>query len=294
MSGDRQEMGAYAPPPEDYSTFDARDDEGGRRGPILLIAIVAVFGLFAFVVWKAYNLGVRDRNDPPLIEAAGDYRQAPDDPGGFQTPDQDVDVYNLADSVASTGSEDTQPPATNDNEVDAEDPAEGEADSETQEVANQPPDLRIEADDRDALNDLVESISEGETPDNTADTATPDTDLVMPGPETTPDTTPQTTLETQLVPVTDTSLVQPATSGNFVVQIAAFRSQEEAEDGWLSFTGRFPGMAAGRTPDIVRVDLGDRGIYHRLRIAAFETRDQAAEFCSSLSDQGQDCLVASR
>lgn len=290
MSGDRQEMGAYAPPPEDYSTFDARDDEGGRRGPILFIAFVAVFGLFAVVVWNAYHLGIRDRNDPPLIEAAGDYRQAPDDPGGFQTPDQDVDVYDLADSGAATSDEDTDPPANSEDETEAElqaaDTAEGDASVDTEELASQPADLRIEADDRDALNDLVESISDGDTPDNTSDNATPDPELVVPGPETTPDT--------QSDPVIDSPPAQPATSGNFVVQIAAFRSQEEAEDGWLSFTGRFPGMAAGRSPDIVRVDLGDRGIYHRLRIAAFETRDQAAEFCSSLSSQGQDCLVASR
>ena len=82
--------------------------------------------------------------------------------------------------------------------------------------------------------------------------------------------------------------------GAYVAQIGAFRSVEDAEAGWVAFTSRFSDLAMGHAPDIQRADLGDRGVFHRLRVAAFATREDAANFCASLDARGQACLVARR
>lgn len=287
MSDDRSKMGAYSPPPEDYSTFDAREAENERRGPILLVAAAVVLVLFGAVVWNAYHLGIRDRNDPPVVASAGEYRQSPDDPGGYQTPGQDIDVYDL--SVGESDTESDIAEAETQSEQVVDDPVEEPAPVETASSDAVTQQERVETPDTPAttsLDELIESTAQSN--DEADDTS----DLVVPGPATTPVAEPAQVEpeESDPAPVT-----QPATTtGDFVVQIAAFRSQDEAEDGWLSFTGRFPELAAGRAPDIVRVDLGSRGIYHRLRIAAFPTRDAASDFCSMLSDRGQDCLVTGR
>lgn len=68
---DREEdgrIGAYAPPADEFDTFDARD-EGAPRGGLLLTAAFAVLVLFVGVVWSAYRQGVRDSDAAPRITA---------------------------------------------------------------------------------------------------------------------------------------------------------------------------------------------------------------------------------
>ena len=88
--------------------------------------------------------------------------------------------------------------------------------------------------------------------------------------------------------------VASATTGAFLVQIAAFRSEDEARDGWAAFTRREPELAAGRALDIQRADLGEQGVYYRVRVAAFGTREEAATFCETLQRRGGSCMVARR
>ena len=222
MSGDRQKMGAYARPPADYSTFDAREAENERRGPILLIAFVVVASLFGAVVWNAYHLGVRDRNDPPVIETAGDYRQAPDDPGGYQTPGQDIDVYGLtspeesgetaeAEQVTNTGTDTPEQSGTDSapvNETRSEpEPAEVEDDTTATET----------------MTDLVESVTDQparQAEDGADDTVEADDELIMPGPDTTQVDASQPEPVTE--PETQTVTRPASTEGNFVVQIRKF------------------------------------------------------------------------
>jgi len=86
-----------------------------------------------------------------------------------------------------------------------------------------------------------------------------------------------------------------AAPGSYAVQVAALRSQAEAETMWDSFTGKFGGIlpaASGR--DINRVDRGARGIFYQLRVAGFDNKDSASNFCAALKTRGQDCLVVRR
>ncbi len=80
----------------------------------------------------------------------------------------------------------------------------------------------------------------------------------------------------------------------FLAQIAAFRSAEDAEADWRRFQRAFPDLSAGKSADIQRADLGERGIYYRLRINGFDSREAAGAFCQSLQSRGQACLVARR
>ncbi|MFC4724169.1 SPOR domain-containing protein [Glycocaulis abyssi] len=263
--------------PDAYDTFDARDDGQGRRGPILLLAAAIVLVLFLGVVWSAYNLGVRERNTAPILTADGQpWRTAPEDPGGFETPGQDIEAYALRErgAVETVEIDPAVRPGPEEPVVQPERPA-----------------LTVETEDADRL---ALPREEGPREEATAPSE-PVAEDTPPEPETRPAEQQHPAEERQ--PAREEPRPAPpaaSASGNFVVQIAAFRTIEEAEEAWIAFVTRFPDLASGRNPSIVEANLGARGIYHRLRIAAFETRDDASRYCQTLSSRGQDCLVAAR
>jgi cell division protein FtsN len=274
--------GAYSPPPDDYETFDARDVEQDRRGWLFLGASAVVFVLFVAVVYNTFQLGVRERGDSPIIAPdAEPYRVAPEDPGGYQVPDQDLSVTNLRESGAAQDG-DTEA-ASNDSAALVRDVSEEPVDPPQRDL----PALQIETTDADALDEPGET--QAEVPAPQSQPADPEPQPTTPEPEPAPAETAPAASQPSL-----DDLITTRSSGQFVAQIAAYRSAADAEAGWINFVSRFPDLAVGRGPDIQRADLGERGVFHRLRIAAFETRAEAAAYCETLSDRGQACLVATR
>ncbi|MFK8251485.1 SPOR domain-containing protein [Ancylobacter terrae] len=82
-----------------------------------------------------------------------------------------------------------------------------------------------------------------------------------------------------------------ASTGGFVVQIAAQRSEAEAQSAWKQVQARYPAVLGSQRVSIRRADLGDRGIYYRAQVGPFASRDQANELCQNLRAQGGDCMV---
>lgn len=278
-----ERIGAYAPPTDEYATFDAREEDA-RRGPLLLTAALAVFILFLGVVWSAYNQGLRESGRdgaPRLVANEEPYRERPVDPGGEETPGTELGVYDRLTGDAETGDEDVSlRPAP-------EEP-----------IEDSRPALRVETVDAD----------EAAAPDNreTQPDVTPRPAPARPErqPDPDPEPAPQPEVQTRVQTPDPEPQPEPASpassgptvdlSGGWVVQIASFRSEADAEAAWVAFRTRFSDVASGAAPDVLQVDIPDRGTYHRLRIAAFASRDEAVNFCSILQSRGQDCLVARR
>lgn len=75
-----------------------------------------------------------------------------------------------------------------------------------------------------------------------------------------------------------------------MVQLGAWRSREEASDGW-DRAQRLAGSALeGLSPRILEVNLPKIGRYYRLRVAAGQTGPKA--LCMALAAKGLDCIVA--
>lgn len=281
---DDSRIGAYAPPADEFETFDAREEEN-RRGTLLLTTAIAVLVLFVGVVWSAFNQGVRERDEAPrLLAEVEPYRERPADPGGEETPDTNLDVYNRLTGDNDSDEDVSLRPAT-------EEPLEDTR-----------PSLRIETVDADATG-VAEPNTRSQIEQSVLDEpAEPTTDVTprqaperpqrQPDPE--PDTRPVEPETRQPDPEPEPVLPTAAPAGDWVVQIASFRSVADAEGAWLAFQGRFSDISGGLGPDIASVEIANRGTYHRLRIAAFATRDDAVSFCSTLQGRGQDCLVARR
>ncbi|WP_297731618.1 SPOR domain-containing protein [uncultured Maricaulis sp.] len=267
-------IGAYAPPADEFATFDARDEDA-RRGLLLLTTALAAFVLFLGVVWSAYNQGLRDSGRdgaPRLIPNEEPYRERPVDPGGAETPDTELEVYDRL--TGDDAGDDT--------------------------VSLRPaPEEPLEDSGRPGLR--VEQVDADEAADPTVETealpdATPRPAPERPARQPDPEPEPQAPASEPDPAPAETATATPGVdvSGSWVVQIASFRTEADAEAAWVAFRTRFADISAGMAPDVASVEIEGRGTYHRLRIAAFADRGDAVNFCSTLQSRGQDCLVARR
>ncbi len=76
------------------------------------------------------------------------------------------------------------------------------------------------------------------------------------------------------------------------VQLAAYKSEADAKKDWTKISKKFSNEFAGKQDYIVRVDLGDKGIFYRLQVAPFDSKNAAEDFCKTLSNANQGCLLA--
>ncbi|WIY54187.1 SPOR domain-containing protein [Devosia sp. YIM 151766] len=74
------------------------------------------------------------------------------------------------------------------------------------------------------------------------------------------------------------------------VQLASQRNEEAARQSAQAMTTRFGVLFGGASPEIQRVDLGERGIYYRVLVPA-SSRDAAANICTNIKAAGGDCLL---
>mgnify|MGYP000203140951 CR=1 FL=1 len=88
---------------------------------------------------------------------------------------------------------------------------------------------------------------------------------------------------------------QPATGNSeWIVQVASLRSQSEAEATYAQIKAKNSAILSAFRSDIVRVDLAEKGIYYRARVAGFGSRADASAVCDRLKAVGQSCFVARR
>jgi len=87
--------------------------------------------------------------------------------------------------------------------------------------------------------------------------------------------------------------VAAATSGNYLVQVASHKTQEEAQTAWTNLRTQHGTIFQGRNADIRRVDLGDRGTFYRAMVGPMN-RDQANALCQNLKTAGAGCIVQTR
>lgn len=85
----------------------------------------------------------------------------------------------------------------------------------------------------------------------------------------------------------------PAGDGQFVVQVAAQKSDSDARRAFADAQRKYPSVLGGRSLDVQAADLGARGTYYRARAVA-GSRDEAIALCQQLKAQGGDCVVARR
>jgi hypothetical protein len=272
MSRYRYGADEASPFEDDYRGFDIRDDETAR-GPLILALAIGVLLVFGAVVWNTYRQGVRSNGGglPSVIADAQPYKRIPDERGGLEVRDTDKRFYDqmdaseripdLASLDGGDGSDMLQggPPIDlrpTDDEVDGSDPDNGMPNSVADEVAE--------------LADLSR-------PDRGIDS---EALAPMPAPR---------------APLPPPREVSPqfafSEGGQYLVQVAAFRTQDAAEAAWRKSASEHPNLYRGAGKRIQRADLGAKGVFYRLRVGGFSQKKEADAFCDALKAEGDNCIV---
>lgn len=309
---------------DDLDEFD--DDERGVSGFVVLLIILAMLLAFSFIVWLAYNKGIRQgvaNRDVPYVAADPEpVKRAAADRANGSGGEPNREVYDQIDGRSAVRTEvlgqapeqpisldDKDPIASITAQALANDPANAAKEVAGSVVAAVPSTLstengasvRYESAQSDQLTSVIKNAVEESTTPNAPDiapsrgaTTVTKTAAVTPDPA---GGTSATASNAAANAATVTAATQSNAStaiGTHVVQVGAFGSEAEADRVWAQLSSRFGAYLDGKSKDIERADLGARGVFYRLRVAGFDSKSAASDYCSGLKARNQDCLVKSR
>lgn len=257
---------------DDYRGFDVREDETAR-GPLILAIAAGVLLIFAGVIWNTYRQGIRTLDSgppPPIVADVHPYKHRPADKGGQPTPHLDMHFYDTMDASQREPAEVREETSVT---LAGGDPVPVETEGPRNLLRPAPLSQPGEAPPETAPAETAAA-----TPDSAAGQASPMIGVTLRAPE-------------PVQPLASKARFSFAESGPFLVQLAALRSQESAETEWRRVTASAPQLYHGAHKRIQRADLGAEGVFYRLRVGAFASRDEAAIFCDAVKATGSNCIV---
>ncbi|MDG2243994.1 MAG: SPOR domain-containing protein [Rhodospirillaceae bacterium] len=259
--------------------FDAeyygRDQAGGRARTIgLVVGVVAGAVIAGFAAWTVFGPGseIEGGRTPLIVAEPEPYKVRPKDPGGMQVENQDKLVYGrIGGAFIAPEAENILPPPET-----PKIPEPVIAIAPTSEpalaVAVEPPPASLAA----ARLGSPAPVLTTEPASNAPEPAPAQSAIAA-----APKKPPGQTLES----------IVAALSGDYLIQIAALRSEEAAEGEWKRVRSRHANLLGSYSQEIVRVDLGVRGIFYRLRAGPLKDRGSAEKLCESLAAENVGCLV---
>jgi len=221
--------------------------------------VIALAAMVVVVVWPPLSL--KTPTDVIVVKAIdGAIKVKPADPGGMTVPHQDLLVIDLLKSGgADTGEVETLQPRAS---------------------APEPP-----------------PISAGKTDSAAADPAPDSATPVVPNAPDAADAGSENAAAIQKKTVKAPS-VKPATKPAikqsdgpvFVIQLAAFRSDEKANEIASLLSEKHSSRLQGVRLQTMRLDTGSNGVFFRV-VSAPMSRAEAEDTCTKLRRAGQDCFL---
>ncbi|MGZ5925233.1 MAG: SPOR domain-containing protein [Rhizomicrobium sp.] len=304
----QHERGLYEPG-EDVRVFDgAEEDEDveGSRLPLLIVLALLVLAMFAGFVWLAYSEGVaRGRGETPVITAeAGPARVAPQNAGGTAEPYKGFKIYeqpappddDTAQSAAPAQNPSSPPPATKPALTEPTPAPVAPVKAAAPAAPAPAAPVKVAA----APAKPVPAMKPSQLPAQPAApigpaTAPPRALGATPVPAAAPAAVkPAAAAPVAAKPVpaaTPPAASAPAGSGSFVLQIGAYKSQADADTAWTTYKTKHASLLSGYSPDVRQADLGEKGIWYRLRITGFPSKDVASALCDRLKADGGGCFL---
>ncbi len=287
------EDGIHIPPLRETAEEDEnrRANSRSRFGSFFAAAAMAAV-LMGGAFWWGFEVGKQNALEqiPPVVRAdPSPIKEAPTEPGGLQVPHQDKLVLQDVQDDNGVGAPVTLAPAP---EQPAPPPRIVETDTPTGRAVDTvqlpPPPVIREAAPVAAPRQLptvppIVAASPPPPPLPAAETAP----IVQSQPAEIP--APVTAAPQAAAPVAAPAPV--AATGAFRVQLAAYRSPEAAQTGWQALKTRYEDLLGALEPTVVRVDLGDRGVFHRLQAGPYTNGDAAEAACTTLRTRNQACIV---
>jgi cell division septation protein DedD len=98
----------------------------------------------------------------------------------------------------------------------------------------------------------------------------------------------------QTVTATPTPPVSPPITGGtgvYQIQLASVLSEQAALEEWGRISRNNKDILSSYSPTVVRADLGERGVFYRLRAGPLADKAAADALCSSLTAAKVGCIV---
>ena len=100
---------------------------------------------------------------------------------------------------------------------------------------------------------------------------------------------PSSTLASPVPPAPDLTGARSILSA---VHLASYRQREHAAPGWIELQGTAGGALGGLQPRLAEADLGEAGVYLRLKAGPIDSPDAARATCARLEAAGVWCAVS--
>lgn len=308
----------------DYDDLEALHDEqetSRYRWMTYVVLLLAVAGFFS-LAWYAYYTGTKttDGEETLLVEAdRSPVKEVPENPGGQEFPHQDKTIYDaLSDRPAASRQvenlmpEPEEPQSDNTNiqtwvsdapkQPVAAAPVASDEDGETTESANadtaktdedKSDEAKSDAAIERTKQDAASVTTVGDAPVAETGTAMAPKIIVEPKKPETATTVPEVAVKAEPAkPVAkqQPKAATPAATGSKEIQLGAFKSEAEANSHWQKLLAAHGGVLKGHSARVMKADLGEKGIFYRLRSGGFQASSAKAA-CASLAAKKQACFV---
>ena len=316
LSGENEQPG-YLQPEDDH------------RGPLVLALAIGVLLVFSVVVWNAYRQGIRNADEMssiPQIASEGQFKTLSDDPGGRaedfvdrevmhqdgRSPDETITAAVVREEPLPLNGDVSEASLGNDDGLQSKSGGQARlgqnSASQGGRVVGSPGEpVQLAQSDQSRSVPIITNRSE--LPPNAVVPVIPPPTPVRskPKPEPTPTPTRTPVQEAKkttpppaafsrpaATPTPSAPRTQTAVTGGYVVQVAAVRTPDAVATEWTKATSRAPELFRNVEQIIQTVDLGTKGIWHRVQVGRFASRTNANSFCSSFKQKGGDCIVKSQ
>ncbi len=310
--------------------MERRPRRRGRFLLLLVLALIAVAGgawgwtVYGKRLGAMFSAPVAGGGGVPVVRAdPAPTKVRPSDPGGMDVPDRDKLVYERLQGESGEKRVERLLPAPETPMVPPR-AAQRPAPEATQKLPRVPTEAQVKAAVKPAPPPFVREPAASEpspedSPPSSAETAPeePTPEAVAeakpdPKPEPKPASAPaaQTppasarAAQTQTAsapaaqtPPASAPAAQPSPASaasiapGYLIQIAAVREPERAESEWGRLQRQHPDTLRGLKLFVVRADLGDKGVFWRLRAGPFADEAAAKTRCADLAKRKVGCMV---
>ena len=284
----------------------------GVRSAVLIVAL-AVIAAGAWGIWGELLTGSATNSIPIVRAPSGPIKVRPDSPGGINIPNRDKLVYDRLEKQPPERQAETLLPQP---EKPLPAPgAESLAPAPSATSGSKSLDPRAKLAPATGREDILQPAPPAQPSKSVEQAGLPAP--VKPAPAPSASTAPPGVAEVKAARPPEPSLSSPASGAaaarlepgqasanapaksaepatfakSFQVQLAAVRDEQAAAREWKRLQSRNADLLSGLKLNVVRVDLGARGVFYRLRAGPIPTRAKAVILCQSLAKVKVGCLV---